>query len=339
MPTSLARTLANRANARKSTGPRTQEGKDASRWNAWKHGLAAEELSASGPDRESDPVADRFAELAPRLEPRDPWETWLVEQIAVEAVRIDRCQAQETLLRSRLALRATLLWDEDREFLAVELGERLSRAPQVVAPKLLRTKQGCAWMIERWEFLGQALEEEGDWDDAQKSRALDLLGMPPDERGGVTPIDGDAPTRKAFVAARLDRLLTLQVKALDALDDRERSEAVEGLGPDIDRDLLLTTRYRAVVQAAARLGVPAAGGGAPDGRGPPRHRPDRGRTGTRAGPRRRGGSRASAAAMPPDFDPFPDTPAEVRRRPVQVVGPGGNRHTRRAREAMAKRKR
>jgi hypothetical protein len=40
----------NRRNARKSTGPRTPEGKDVSRFNAFKHGLHAESLVIPGED-------------------------------------------------------------------------------------------------------------------------------------------------------------------------------------------------------------------------------------------------------------------------------------------------
>ena len=42
------RTAANRANAQKSTGPRSAEGKDASRFNALKHGMDAESIIIPG---------------------------------------------------------------------------------------------------------------------------------------------------------------------------------------------------------------------------------------------------------------------------------------------------
>ena len=49
MSTTL-RTAANRANAQKSTGPRSAKGKDASRFNALKHGLDAESIIIPGED-------------------------------------------------------------------------------------------------------------------------------------------------------------------------------------------------------------------------------------------------------------------------------------------------
>ena len=42
--TSSKQIQANRANAKKSTGPKTEAGKARSRRNAWKHGLTAETL-------------------------------------------------------------------------------------------------------------------------------------------------------------------------------------------------------------------------------------------------------------------------------------------------------
>ena len=46
--TSQDRLTANRANAQKSTGPKTSEGKAASRMNATKHGLLSREVLVSG---------------------------------------------------------------------------------------------------------------------------------------------------------------------------------------------------------------------------------------------------------------------------------------------------
>jgi len=43
---------ANRANAKRSTGPSTSDSKARSRMNAWKHGLRAEEVVIAGEDAE-----------------------------------------------------------------------------------------------------------------------------------------------------------------------------------------------------------------------------------------------------------------------------------------------
>ena len=48
MATSAAKIDANRRNCQKSTGPRTQVGKDRSKMNATKHGFRAETLDFTG---------------------------------------------------------------------------------------------------------------------------------------------------------------------------------------------------------------------------------------------------------------------------------------------------
>jgi hypothetical protein len=65
--TSAAQVLGNRSNARKSTGPRTPEGKAAASQNAVKHGLLAEQVVIQGEDPEEFDLyrAGMLAELAP----------------------------------------------------------------------------------------------------------------------------------------------------------------------------------------------------------------------------------------------------------------------------------
>lgn len=71
---------ANRANAKRSTGPKTAEGRTRSRANAWKHGLTADTLVIIGE------VPDEFDELRIALldsyDPQSPWESELVERLA-----------------------------------------------------------------------------------------------------------------------------------------------------------------------------------------------------------------------------------------------------------------
>ena len=92
---------ANRANARKSTGPRTPEGKARSSQNARKHGLAASLAAASPEDLEE--LARLKSSLFAFYRPVNSEEQFALERVA---------QAQQTLLRaSRLesGLTATCL--------------------------------------------------------------------------------------------------------------------------------------------------------------------------------------------------------------------------------------
>jgi hypothetical protein len=83
---------ANRANAARSTGPRTEEGKARSRLNALKHGLLATEAANFGVEGEA--ARKTFEGLSDGLEnyyrPRGPIEEILVQKIAIATWRLKR---------------------------------------------------------------------------------------------------------------------------------------------------------------------------------------------------------------------------------------------------------
>jgi hypothetical protein len=70
---------ANRLNARKSTGPRSDEGKAASRFNALKHAASARSMVIPGEDETT--LAELAAAWHEQFEPVGPEETLLVEKI------------------------------------------------------------------------------------------------------------------------------------------------------------------------------------------------------------------------------------------------------------------
>ena len=88
-----AQIAANRANAQKSTGPRTEAGKAASARNALKHGLCAERFLLEEEEREAWEALR--ADYLARLRPEGPAETRLAERIAQLAWRRDRTGAAE----------------------------------------------------------------------------------------------------------------------------------------------------------------------------------------------------------------------------------------------------
>lgn len=87
---SEAQQAANRANAQKSTGPKTSEGKKRSRSNATTHGGYATRLTSllNGPYAE-DPgdVEDFVAAVISALDPQDALQQALAEQIACACIR------------------------------------------------------------------------------------------------------------------------------------------------------------------------------------------------------------------------------------------------------------
>jgi hypothetical protein len=76
---SLAQITANRLNAQKSTGPRSEEGKGISRFNALKHAASAKSLVIPGEDDST--LAELAASYHEQFQPVGPEEAFLVEKI------------------------------------------------------------------------------------------------------------------------------------------------------------------------------------------------------------------------------------------------------------------
>jgi len=70
---------ANRANAKKSTGPKTRSGKNASRRNAWKHGMTAK-IVGLGRERLEAPLPAQTETLV-RRQTRSPLEQGFLREI------------------------------------------------------------------------------------------------------------------------------------------------------------------------------------------------------------------------------------------------------------------
>jgi hypothetical protein len=246
--TTLRQIEANRINAQRSTGPRSPEGKEQSRRNALKHGLAGAGVVL--PEDEDKAVERRKVEWHSAFRPGNVFEEWLTEQIVVASVQIDRCQHQERALRAELAVRASTSWDDDRRLAAEILAGGLARKPAMVAIQLRQTSQGCDWLIDRWIQLGLALERSGQWTNAEGSLALDLLGTAPDLRDGPTTLDpppGDDPRSwlATLVVAEIEKLQKAQETDLADRDARDRAAAELGLELETPRPLSRLRRYEA----------------------------------------------------------------------------------------------
>jgi hypothetical protein len=112
-PASPRKAAASRANALRSTGPRTTQGKQRVRLNALKHGLYAADLlipTLDGPDCDAQ-FRSLFDSLVLDLMPRDTFERHLVETIAASHFRMRRvlrfekcCEPDDNRLPQRLDL-------------------------------------------------------------------------------------------------------------------------------------------------------------------------------------------------------------------------------------------
>ncbi len=104
--TTPRRLAANRANAQKSTGPRTPEGKARSRRNALKHGAVSRAIvpPALAPFESRADFDELRAALAGDLQPASPLEDLILELIAINCWRLVRVARSEagSIARSRI---------------------------------------------------------------------------------------------------------------------------------------------------------------------------------------------------------------------------------------------
>jgi hypothetical protein len=95
MPASDAQIAANRRNSARSTGPKTPEGKEKSRQNAYKHGLTGAGIVLSEAD--SAEVARRTATFCEELGARGDIGVALARRAAVHSVRMERSVDQQAV--------------------------------------------------------------------------------------------------------------------------------------------------------------------------------------------------------------------------------------------------
>jgi len=94
------RVISNRANAQLSTGPKTEAGKAASSQNAIRHGLTSKQVVIPGEDP-AEYDAHR-ADLIETLQPANPIEAGLVEELAANSWRLKRAHRIETAVLTQI---------------------------------------------------------------------------------------------------------------------------------------------------------------------------------------------------------------------------------------------
>jgi hypothetical protein len=162
-------------------------------------------------------------------------------------LRIDRCGRAVDTLCDASAARARLAWDEDRAVEAVTTFGQLTKDPALASCQLQTTAAGAWLLIVAWLVLIAALDH-GDWSEADRSKALDLLGIAPDQRSGLTPVDDpDVPDPVAFrrdlASEEVGRLEALREEALLPLDENARRHAMTGDLALLSKPAKLLLRY------------------------------------------------------------------------------------------------
>jgi hypothetical protein len=239
MAVSEKQRLANIRNAQKSTGPKTQEGKQASRANALKHGLSGEGVVL--PQKMAQAVEQRLASWLPLLKPEDEMQLWYAKRYCIESVRIDYCFQEEPILLNELTQKARESWELNRTLEARQLMRRLHNRPEIVQGQLLQTKQGCEEILLRWEHLAKQLERNnGVWGEADWKMALNLLGVAKDRRDDSLP---GPRYNLEWIVEQMTELERLQAEVLEARDDRERIAAQAGCPLSVHADIKNQRRY------------------------------------------------------------------------------------------------
>src|SRR3954451_20992869 len=141
---SPARLAANRANSKRSTGPRSAEGKAVSKFNGLVHGMRAESDILPG----EDPAAldRRIAAWADELGADTGPERYLAEAAAKASWRIDRCRNAECAALSRQVLGAGDSYDDALDAEVEQIVARLAEEPSAVVRQLRRSTAGCRWL-------------------------------------------------------------------------------------------------------------------------------------------------------------------------------------------------
>ncbi len=202
-------------------GPRTEEGKNASRWNSTRHSMRARVLL---PAELEEVRARRCAEFAAEFTPATAYERVLVDRLAFASVQVDHGSELTLGDLRRVIDRAGSDWDGDRRREADRLGKRLAADPERVANLLKATRQGACWLIERWQGLERAVEAKECWDEDQRTLAFDLLGVSTILRDGCELVpDGSDAERLAALTRR--EIETLRAALDDYLIDLDESAA------------------------------------------------------------------------------------------------------------------
>ncbi len=140
MAASAARTAANRDNARKSTGPKTPEGKARSRANAVKHGLTGAGVAL--PTENAAMVKLRFLGLQEEMAPSNLAGRLLVHKIALMSVRVERASRQEAAALSLRVRHAAEEFDLDRLAEVDRIFEAIETDPGSLRRRLLTSPEG-----------------------------------------------------------------------------------------------------------------------------------------------------------------------------------------------------
>ena len=148
---SPARVAANRANAQKSTGPRTEAGKARSRANAVKHGLTGAGVALPGEDAAA--IEATFLQAQEEFAPTTLAGMRLVRDVAAIWVRQDRARQYEATALAARARRASIDFDQARSDRADWLVDNIEANPRTYRRALMAMPEGVDRLVDGLSML------------------------------------------------------------------------------------------------------------------------------------------------------------------------------------------
>ncbi len=172
---------ANRINATKSTGPKSPEGKAASKLNRLTHGLRAEEHVLPGEDPEEfRAFVDAWVE---DWNPTTMARRELVEEAAISAWRRKRCRRVEAARIARRVHAARIRQGREERVRVARAAARLFDDPERAREGLMGSRAGVDRLVALWSEIERASRAIGDWVDneAHHLALIALRGALPDD--------------------------------------------------------------------------------------------------------------------------------------------------------------
>ena len=276
MPASEARIRANRENAKRSTGPKTPEGKARVRCNALKHGLTGQGVAL--PTEDQAEITRSFTAMQRELRPSNEVAEKLVRRVAFLFVRVERCEKHETSETSKRVRHAVAEFDDQRLAAVEALAAKIEREPATTSRRLQATPEGIDWLLGQWAILRADLHRDeirDCWTHNHRARFEMLLGENPvlwkigrifALSEGVTGFflnmdraDGEGlegPARAEWARTELTRMMDEEVARLKearaSLDPgaiaRDRAEAVDRALFDPSPEMILARKYEAAAE-------------------------------------------------------------------------------------------
>ena len=215
-----------RRNGAKGKGPRTPEGKERTRFNALKHGMAARTLVLPGED--ADMLQFRIDTWTNDLAPRNELESQLIREAAAASWQLDRVNQVNV---SRLAdiIRSTPAeeapgrrprsppWaagscclmrpanSSTRPTARLDPFDPTSRHPLAITYQLEGTAAGCQFLLDQWAELRAVRDCGVEWNVLHRLRMLRLLGKKPMRSREDPIVETVLPSPYLYEASFLDR--------------------------------------------------------------------------------------------------------------------------------------